>query len=402
MVDGGINGTPQRSNSKDANRKTDFSKYCIIFLNRELVFILVIIKYFVNSLARIMLITELTRRNIIEALLPKNIYGKLQLLDFLGRTWELSEIPSRDIWQHMVNNEDDWDEDDLFFKCLDILQLPDQRFLHFLEQVIHPIVRDSESQAECAKLINSYLVHDGYRLNPTEEMSGCPVYKATKLQGGVPSPVKNLIFAAKGPKPDIVFLDALNNDIGITGNENNCLIYQESVPSSGLSWSNLVQWWAALTNTDPISSETEKALRERLCDSLDSEPERLLFNSYFERIHPLMQEPPALIPQIYLHYDPYTVRERGQKVLPRQRMDFLLLLPNSRRVVIEVDGKQHYAKDDGTASPQLYAEMVAEDRKLKLSGYEVYRFGAYELYGDSGKQVVKDFFRKLFVRHGLL
>ena len=411
MVDGGINGTPQRSNSKDANRKTDFSKYCIIFLNRELIFILVLIKYFVNSLARIMLITELTRRNIIEALLGKNIYGRLQLFDFLERTWNLSEMRSTDsrfanaagdIWQHMVNN-DDWDEEYLFFTCLDILQLSDQRFLHFLEQVIHPIVRDSETQAEYAELINSYLVHDGYRLNATEQMSGCPVYKATKLQGGVPSPVKNLIFACKGPKPKIVLLDAVNNDIGITGNEKNRLVYQESVPSSGLSWSNLVQWWAARTNTDPISSETEKALRERLYDSLASEPERLLFNSYFERIHPLMQEPPALIPQIYLHYDPYTVSERnGQKVLPRQRMDFLLLLPHSQRVVIEVDGKQHYANNDDTASPPLYAEMVAEDRKLKLSGYEVYRFGAYELYGDSGKQVVEDFFRKLFVRHGLL
>jgi len=357
-----------------------------------------------------MLITELTRRNIIEALLGKNIYGRLELFEFLSRTWNLSEMRSTDsrfanaagdISQHMVNNND-WDEDYLFFTCLDILQLPDQRFLHFLEQVIHPIVRDSETQAEYAEIINSYLVHDGYQLNPTDQMSGCPVYKATRLQGGVPSPVKNLIFAAKGPKPDIVLLDALNNDIGITGNENNCLIYQESVPSSGLSWSNLVQWWAARTNTDPISSETEKALREQLCDSLDSERERLLFNSYFERIHPLMQEPPALIPQFYLHYDPYTVRERnGQKVLDRQRMDFLLLLPNSHRVVIEVDGKQHYAIND-TASPPLYAKMVAADRKLKLSGYEVYRFGGYELYGDSGKQVVEDFFRKLFVRHGLL
>jgi very-short-patch-repair endonuclease len=233
-------------------------------------------------------------------------------------------------------------------------------------------------------------------------MSGYPVYKATRLQGGVPSPVKNLIFASKGPKPEIVLLDAVNNDIGITKNEENCLIYQESVPSSGLFWSNLVQWWAARTHTYPISSETKKALYERLCDSLDSEPERLLFNSYFERIHPLMQEPPALIPQVYLHYDPYTVRERnGQKVLPRQRMDFLLLLPNSRRVVIEVDGKQHYAIND-KASPPLYAEMVAADRELKLSGYEVYRFGGSELQGDPGKQVVEDFFRKLFVRHGLL
>jgi len=359
-----------------------------------------------------MLITELTRRNIIEALLRKNIYGKLELLDFLERTWNLSEMPSTDsrfenaagdIWQHMVNNHDDWDDHDLFFRCLDILKLPDQRFLHFLEQVIHPIVRHSETQAEYAELINSYLVHDGYRLNPTEKMSGCPVYKATKLQGGVPSRVKNLIFASNGPKPEIVLVDAVNNDIRITRNGEYCLVYEESVPSSGLSWSNLVQWWAALTNTYPISSQTEKALYERLCDSLASEPERLLFNSYFERIHRLMQEPPALIPQIYLHYDPYTVRERnGQKVLPLQRMDFLLLLPHSQRVVIEVDGKQHYANDDGTASPRLYAEMVAADRELKLRGYEVYRFGGSELRGDPGKQVVEDFFRKLFVRHGLL
>lgn len=357
-----------------------------------------------------MLITELTRRNIIEALLRKNISGRLELLEFLERTWNLSEMPSTDsrfanaagdIGQHMVNNND-WEEDYLFFGCLDILHLPDQRFLHFLEQVIHPIVRDPETQAEYAELINFYLVHDGYLLNATEQMSGYPVYKATRIQGGVPSPVKNLIFAAKGPKPKIVLLDAVNNDIGFTGNDKNRLVYEESVPSSGLSWSNLVQWWAARTKTDPISSETEKALRERLCYSLDSEPERLLFNSYFERIHPLMQEPPALIPQIYLHYDPYTVRERnGQKVLDRQRMDFLLLLPNSQRVVIEVDGKQHYANND-TASPPLYAKMVAADRELKLRRYEVYRFGGHELQGDSGKQVVEDFFRKLFVLHGLL
>jgi hypothetical protein len=42
-------------------------------------------------------------------------------------------------------------------------------------------------------------------------------------------------------------------------------------------------------------------------------------------------------------------------------MDFLLLLPNRARVVIECDGAQHYADDLGRASPQRYAEMVAED-----------------------------------------
>lgn len=359
-----------------------------------------------------MQITELTRRNIIEALcLRGNISGRVELCDFLKRTWKLSEMPSYDcrfptaegdIWQHMVNNND-WDEHYLFFTYLEIFELPDQRFLHFLEQVIHPSIRRDETQSEYANIINSYLLNDGYRLNPTEEMSGFPVYKATRLQGGVPHPIKNLIFAAKGPKPEIVLVDAVNNDIQLNGNPN-CLVYTESVPSSGLSWSDLVKWWAKRTNTDPMSRETEKALYQRLHSSLDSPPERLLFDSYFKKFYSVMsQQLPALIPQIYLHYDPYTVRERnGQKQLPRQRMDFLLLLPNSQRVVIEVDGKQHYADQQDQASPRLYAEMVAEDRELKLRGYEVYRFGGYELQPKQGLQVVEDFFLQLFKRNGLL
>jgi hypothetical protein len=38
-------------------------------------------------------------------------------------------------------------------------------------------------------------------------------------------------------------------------------------------------------------------------------------------------------------------------------------------VVLEVDGKQHYANGD-TAGPALYSEMVSEDRRLRLAGYE--------------------------------
>jgi very-short-patch-repair endonuclease len=60
-------------------------------------------------------------------------------------------------------------------------------------------------------------------------------------------------------------------------------------------------------------------------------------------------------------------------------MDFLLLLARRRRVVIEVDGIQHYADSEGRASPVHYAEMVAADRELRLAGYEVYRFGGHEI-----------------------
>jgi very-short-patch-repair endonuclease len=67
-------------------------------------------------------------------------------------------------------------------------------------------------------------------------------------------------------------------------------------------------------------------------------------------------------------------------------MDFLLLLDRHRRVVLEVDGIQHYADDDGSASPERYAEMVAADRELRLAGYEVYRFGGGEI-ADRGRAV---------------
>jgi very-short-patch-repair endonuclease len=110
---------------------------------------------------------------------------------------------------------------------------------------------------------------------------------------------------------------------------------------------------------------------------------------------------PALIPQVYLHYDPYTRRERGGRgPFVRQRMDFLLLVSNRGRIVIEVDGRQHYSDDEGRASPDRYAEMVKEDRSLRLAGYEVYRFGAKELMdSEASRSLVRQFFASLLEKH---
>jgi very-short-patch-repair endonuclease len=81
-------------------------------------------------------------------------------------------------------------------------------------------------------------------------------------------------------------------------------------------------------------------------------------------------------------------------------MDFLLLFSNHIRIVLEIDGKQHYAEGD-IAKPELYSTMVAEDRRLRLSGYEIYRFGGYELQGEQGKNVVVDFFKALFQQYAV-
>jgi very-short-patch-repair endonuclease len=83
-------------------------------------------------------------------------------------------------------------------------------------------------------------------------------------------------------------------------------------------------------------------------------------------------------------------------------MDFLLLLPHGVRVVVEVDGKQHYADED-RASPAKYASLVAADRELQLAGYHVFRFGADELRDAPATQsVVKAFFTALFRTHGVV
>jgi len=78
-------------------------------------------------------------------------------------------------------------------------------------------------------------------------------------------------------------------------------------------------------------------------------------------------------------------------------MDFLILFSNSKRIVIEIDGKQHYADDD-KASPKKYSEMMKLDRELRFLNYEVYRLGGYELTNDSETTTI-EFINKLFEKH---
>ena len=223
---------------------------------------------------------------------------------------------------------------------------------------------------------------------------------------GVGNSVKNLIFAATGAKPEIIFSDSVSNDIEIVKNADSCLIYDRPIKSHGLLWNELVDWWREREklNEELDREEVGRKLYVRLRESLDSKPEKLFWRIYFKKFYESFQDKlPALVPQVYLHYDPYTLKQlQGQRRLVRQRMDFLFLLSDRIRIVIEIDGKQHYAEED-TASPRLYSEMVAEDRRLKLCGYEVYRFGGYELNSESeAERIVEHFLINLFKRHDLI
>jgi very-short-patch-repair endonuclease len=198
------------------------------------------------------------------------------------------------------------------------------------------------------------------------------------------------------------FSDAVNNDIQVVKNADSCLIYDLPFSKTGLLWSHLISWWAAKSGCAVADIETERALYRRLFDSLQLSAEKLLFKSYFATLRSRLSDRlPALVPQVYLHYDPYTARQlRGEKRLPRQRMDFLLLLSSCERIVIEVDGSQHYSDEDRPA-PEKYADMVSADRDLRLAGYEVYRFGGFELLREDGEAVASTFFARLFAKHNI-
>lgn len=307
---------------------------------------------------------------------------------------------SSDIWQHMVNNSD-WDDAFLLYDHLELLDASHVRFVRFVEESAHPLVRSGNVQKSFVENVNTHLVKDGYELKPMEQISSYPVFRIIPIAEGVGGDIKNLIFGSDGPKPEIVLADALQNDIQVVKNAEYCLIYTKPILPSGLLWKDLVEWWAEQNQLDPKSIETEHKLYLRLKKSLTSEPEHFFFRSYFKLYkHRLEDRLPALIPQVYLHYDPYTFRELyGNKRLPRQRMDFLFLFSSYERIIIEIDGKQHYVDDDHRANVYKYAEMVAADRALRLANYELYRFGGYELESQNKDRIVETFFSHLLKKH---
>ena len=334
-------------------------------------------------------ISSITRQHLFSCLdsLPP-IEGKLGIIEFMEKMWPIRQMNGSgtdlrcftaydDICQHMIHN-DDYSFPEMI-EHLRLSGMSNRKLVELLEWAVHPLVRVDVEQQSFVDAFNAHLKHDGLALVASDQVSGFPVFRVLPVAGGVGGTAKNLIFASNGPKPEIVLADAINNDIKIVKHEDHCLVYDLPLTKDGLLWKHLIGWWADRTASS-VYADTERSLYRRLAESLSSPVEKLLFRTYFKVFRSALGDRlPALIPQVYLHYDPYTMAQlQGERRLPRQRMDFLLLLSPFERIVIEVDGKQHYSDGD-RSSPSKYAEMVQADRDLRLLGYEVYRFGGAEL-----------------------
>ena len=303
------------------------------------------------------------------------------------------------IRQHVIRNPEDWSVGQLFQE-IGALTCSSERFRRLIEALAGPEARpDEASQRSFVETANLELGPHGFELVETEEVDGYPVFSFVRPGDPALGRPKNLIFASPA-KPDLRFRDAVDNDIEIVTGREEVLVYDEPILGA-LLWSDLQSWWAQREKIKEPEL-AKRSLYQRLLSCLPktSPPQRLLFEAFFEHFRERVPRLPTLIPEVWLHYDPKTVRERGKEALLRQRMDYLMLLPAGVRIVLEVDGQHHYSSD-GRAAPQRYAELAYADRELKLCGYDVYHFGAYELQGDAGRRLVALFFDELFRKHGI-
>jgi hypothetical protein len=138
-------------------------------------------------------VSELRRRNIIDGLKIERIawYGRVNDVEFLERLFDLKALPSfdsrfdsaaGDVWQHRINNEDmddDWVYED---RRLNLLRGPTAKFLGFLCETVHPVVRPNRDEAiKLTRQYNDQLRLDGWMLVEQELIAGRPRFVAQRL-----------------------------------------------------------------------------------------------------------------------------------------------------------------------------------------------------------------------------
>jgi hypothetical protein len=119
--------------------------------------------------------------------------GMLDEVEFLQRIFDLDSFPSndirftsaaKDIWQHRVNNPDDWPDDWIFTdRRFMLLDGSTDQFLRFLCEVVHPLVRPDRN--ECLRLVNAInerIQPHGWKIVEDEPLAGRPRFVARQAK----------------------------------------------------------------------------------------------------------------------------------------------------------------------------------------------------------------------------
>lgn len=305
----------------------------------------------------------------------------------------------------------DWTVEEVFDAVGAIDECSDRRFGLLIQGITSSgTVPDEDAQRRLVAQMSPPLTAAGLELRDTGATDGYPVFEvvATRSRKGQP---KNLIFASPR-KPDLRLSDAIDNEIEILSDPDELLVYDRPITAEGVLWRDLQAWFKD-THRLRTDQDAKTQLYRRLRQSLpeNSPPQRLLFDLYHEIHGAAVHHLPALLPEVWLYWDPQTIKTRGGAALLQLRMDFLLLVRGGGRIVLEVDGRSHYAVErqgrpagqQWIADPPTYARTMAGSRKLTLAGYEVHRFGAHELLDRrQGRVTLTAFFADLFRRHRVI
>ncbi|MBX8573820.1 abortive infection family protein [Pseudomonas cichorii] len=134
------------------------------------------------------------RQNILDGLRLDNVnwYGQLDDIEFLGRLYDLTKMPSTDprypnaagdINQHRFNN-DDWENDWVYTDSrFELADGDAEKFLRFLCEIVHPVVRPVRDDA--LKLVlhfNDQLRPAGWELFEEEKIAGRPRFAFRSIQ----------------------------------------------------------------------------------------------------------------------------------------------------------------------------------------------------------------------------
>lgn len=307
----------------------------------------------------------------------------------------------KQIQRHVFNNRGDWSAEKLFDE-LGAFDAVDRRFAGFLEDLVsHQVVINEDNQRRLVAAMAPPLREAGLELRESGIDGGYPVFRLISTGAPTARP-KNVIFGSTR-KPDLRISNTVDNEIEIVDHRDN-LVYDDPIGLSGLRWQDLQAWWQRLhPDIDADTAKTTLYQRLRDCLPIDSPPQRRFFELYHRINRHQIPFLPALLPEVWLHWDHKAVQERGVRALLGQRMDFLLLAPNHHRIILEVDGATHYTDERGQPSATRYARNSRFDRDTQLRGYSVYRFGAAELQNDQhATPMLTEFFQTMFAKHAII